>query len=195
MDKKDIYEHLARIYLEASSKKGKEPAKRPSKFLKNSFIIISVLTFGTLIFLLADLYKSRKVLNSGISLVLVEEAVKVNFHFDPAKKESYSVNLNNLDLSEYTGLIFSVKNSSSKDTQVTMKVEFANSFNERAEVYVKNLAGGWQDYKIDFSEFKNMSDWSKMKELSFVVEEWNVTSKKGVVYLDNIMLVKEKKGG
>ena len=38
MDKKDIYEHLAKIYLDASSNKKKKPAVQPRIF-KNLFIV------------------------------------------------------------------------------------------------------------------------------------------------------------
>ena len=38
MDKKDIYEHLAKIYLDASSNKKKKSAAQPGIF-KNLFIV------------------------------------------------------------------------------------------------------------------------------------------------------------
>lgn len=195
MDKKDIYEHLARIYLEASSQKGKKKTRRIPKVPKNILFFTSVLAIGALIFLFANLYKSNHGLKTEIALVLVNDAVKINFNFDPAKKETYSLQLNNLNLSSYNTLTFSAKNITYRDNKVSLRVEFTNRFNERSEVYLRDIPLRWQAYKINLSEFKNMSDWSAMSNLTFVVEEWNVTGKRGIVYLDNVMLLSQKRGG
>jgi len=189
MDKKDIYEHLANIYLEASSKKGKKKTRKYPPLLKNFFFFATALAFGALFFLLANLYKNFRPLRSETALVLVHDAVKMNFHFDPVKKEIYSVNLNKLDLSGYNILAFSVKNATN-DQSISLKIEFTSRFNEKSEVYLKNLDNSWRDYKIRLASFKNITDWSEMTSISFIVEEWNVTDKKGVAYLDNIMLLK-----
>jgi hypothetical protein len=69
-------------------------------------------------------------------------------------------------------------------------VEFINRFNEKSEVYVKDISSKWTDQKIDFSRFAKMRDWRQMKTLAFSVEEWNTRQKSGIVYLDNIRILK-----
>jgi hypothetical protein len=127
----------------------------------------------------------HKPLSSEFLLVLQPEIVKINFHFDPAKKEIYSINLNKLDLSRFKTLKFSVRKVNFED-RIFLKIEFTNRFNEKAEIYLQDLSHRWQNYKIALSDFKNITDWSEMSNLSFVIEEWLVKAKKGIVYLDNI---------
>ncbi|MEK6727046.1 MAG: hypothetical protein AABY28_00015 [Candidatus Omnitrophota bacterium] len=187
MDKKDIYEHLAKIYLDASSNKKKKPALKPRTF-KSLFII----TFVFIIVLSAvslRLFQRKSAPNSEIALVLLSDSAKINFHFEPAKKEIFSINLNKLNLARYKALGFAVKKANYQDT-ISLRVEFTNAFKERAELYFKDISHKWHDYIINLSEFKNVNDWSEMANLSFTVEEWNVKKKTGLVFVDNVRLLK-----
>ena len=197
MDKKDIYEHLAKIYLDASLKRKKKSRKSPT--FRNLFIISIAVVSLLVISLGLSLIKNRAIslaklqsnppLNTEIALVLQPDLVKINFNFDPAKKESYSLDLKKLNAVRFSTLGFSVKNAHYQD-RVTLRIEFTNIFKERSEVYLRDITHKWQDFKIAFSEFKRMSDWSEMSSLSFIVEEWNTRSNKGILYLDNIRLLK-----
>lgn len=188
MDKKEIYEHLAKIYLDASSKssKKKRKGKSSSSLLRNS--VIAALLVAAFAAFLFNPWKNNA-FKSEFALVLLTDAAKINFHFDPARKETYSFELNKLNLMRYRSLGFSAKNIDYNDS-VSLRVEFANAFKEKSEVYVKHIPRKWQDYKIDFSGFKNISDWSEMQGLTFTVEEWNAQGKKGVVLIDNVRLVR-----
>lgn len=183
MDKKDLYEHLANIYLDASSKKKKKPKR--NKNLNKIFFISIIAALGLGFFLFTGIYRKKSLTLSEIALVLTPDAVKVNFNFDPAKKEIYSLNLNKLNLAGYKRLAFSLKKNNYFDN-IALRVEFANIFNEKSFVYLKDIAHRWKDYQISFSDFKSISDWSEMTSLSFVVEEWNTKENRGVVYIDNV---------
>jgi len=197
MDKKDIYEHLAKIYLDASLKRKNKNRKSPT--LKNLFIISIAAIFLLAVSLIVSLTKNKNILtaksqgnhplNTELALVLQPDIVKLNFNFDPAKKESYTLFLNKLNAARFSTLGFSVKNVDYQDN-VTLRVEFSNIFNEKSEVYIKDISHKWKDYKIPLSDFKYINDWSEMSNLSFVVEEWNVRGNKGIVYIDNVRLLK-----
>ncbi|MFA5200578.1 MAG: hypothetical protein WC442_06755 [Candidatus Omnitrophota bacterium] len=187
MEKKDIYEHLAKIYLDASSKKKKKHIK-DSKFLRNS-CLISIPVLAVLSVLTYNIIQNHRNSRFEVALYLQNEAVKINFNFDPAKKEVYDLKLNQLDLSTYRGLVFSAKKTDITDT-VNLKVEFTTRFKERSEVYIKNIPSHWQEYKIPFTEFRKIIDWSGMSNLTFTVEEWNAKGKKGVLYVDNVKFLK-----
>lgn len=131
----------------------------------------------------------KNTLHSETALILQNDPAKLNFNFDPAKKETYSLNLNRLNLSHVKALGFMLRNMYAKDT-VSLRVEFTNAFKEKSEVYIKNVPSKWQDFKIGLSEFKNIGDWSEITSLTFAVEEWNASNKKGVVYIDNVRLLK-----
>jgi len=189
MDKKDIYEHLANIYLDASLKK-KKKSKKDNKFrnlLISNFVVL-VLVFSSFFFF--GVYKKSKLKGtSQVALVLYPDVAKINFNFDPARKEIYSLKLKNLDLARYKALAFSIKKSNYKNN-VSIRVEFNNSYNEKAFIYVKNIPSKWNEYVINFSEFKGISDWSDMSGLLFSVEEWNTVEKQDVVFLENIRVIR-----
>ena len=185
MDKKEIYEHLAKIYLDASSKRKKKSAK-PHKVFKNIIFISIILVPAAILFI--HFFKNKP-LNSQVMLVLCPEAVKINFNFDPAKKEIYSLDLAKLDLRRFKALGFSVKKTYNKDN-IALRVEFTSRFKEKSEVYFKDIPHRWQDYQVNLSEFKNIKNWSQMLTLSFIIEEWNVKEKQGVVYIDNVRLLR-----
>ena len=187
MDKKDIYEHLANIYFDASSKKTRKIKFHPDTF-RNMFFVSAVLVFG----LSAALYFSfnnRQPFGSDVALALTNSPLKINFNFDPAKKEIYSLNLNSLNLTKYKSLGFSLKKERFGDN-ITLKVEFTDAFNETSEVYVKDLGHKWQDYRMSLRQFTHISDWSQMSKLKFIVEEWNAKGKSGIVYIDNVKVFK-----
>ncbi len=186
MDKKEIYEHLAKIYLDASLKKTKKSKDYP--IFKNLFFFSLTCIFALLIVILPSVQRKTH-LSSETALVLYPDIAKINFNFDPAKKEIFSLNLNKLNLLKYAKLGFSVKKNNYKDT-TSLRIELSNGFKEKAEVYVKNIPNKWHDYKIDFSQFKNISDWSEMANLSFIIEEWNTKEDHGVVYIENIRVIK-----
>lgn len=186
MDKKDIYEHLANIYLDASSKKKKQIASYPSA-IKPLILAAAIAIIGLAVFFIIS--KKGAAHNSEYSLVILTDAARINFNFDPARKEIYSINLNKLALSRYSALGFSLKKANIRN-DISVRVEFINSFREKSEIYIKNIPYRWKDYRINFSDFKTITDWSEMSMLNFVVEEWNVSAKKGYVYIDNIRFIR-----
>lgn len=188
MYKKDIYEHLAKIYLDASSKRKKKTKK--TKVFKASLLAIFALLSGLGIFFSTTIPKIKSLKNpSEIALVLSGDVIKINFQFEPVKKEIYALNLNHLNLTRFKTLAFSLKKSDYRDN-ISLRVEFINAFKEKSEVYLKNIPHKWQDYRINLCDFKDISNWSRMLSLSFGVEEWNAKKKKDVVYIDNLRLLR-----
>jgi len=187
MDKKDIYEHLAKIYLDTPAAKRKK-TKAVRRDYKHFVIIGVAIVLGFILLLTSRVYV-RKSLDQGYALILSSDPVKINFAFDPAKKEEFSFSLNKANLSKYKALGFSAKRSNYDDI-ISLRVEFTNIYKERSEIYVKDLPHKWQHYKLAFADFKGISDWSEMENLAFVIEEWNTKDPKGIVYLDNVRFFK-----
>lgn len=189
MDKKEIYEHLANIYLDASStKKSGRKNKENPRFRYLFFSSLALIVVLSIV-LFTGIHKYHASRGSQIALYLSSEAAKINFNFDPAKKEVFSLDLNKLNLSAYKSLAFSLKKKNFFDT-IYLRVEFTSVYNERSFIYLKDLPHKWGDYNLKFSEFKDISDWSLMSGLAFIVEEWNAKEKKGVVYIDNIRVLR-----
>jgi hypothetical protein len=190
MNKKEIYEHLANIYLDASSKSSKKRRRIRSypKVVQGLMLVGVVLVLG-----LGSFATYSHIHNPSqpgqFALFLYQDTAKINFNFDPAKKETFSLNLKQLNLSKYKTLSFTVRKTNSKDI-ISLRVEFTNRFNEKSEIYIKDISTKWRDQKIDFKNFAKINDWTQMKELAFSIEEWNVRDKSGIVYLDNISVLK-----
>lgn len=189
MDKKEIYEHLANIYLDASSSKKNRRKKKYSKIIGFSAAIFLVPALVVVGVLSSSRMASRNRLPSEIALIFSSDPAKINFNFNPAKKETYSIELNRLDLAKYKVLGFSARKINLKNN-VALRIELTNVFKEKSEVYFTDIPYGWQDYRIDFAKFKNISDWSEMSGLSFTVEEWNTQEKNGVVLIDNVRVLR-----
>ena len=188
MDKRDIYEHLANIYLDASSKSKKKKNKKKHKL--NKYVTIGFAVVALLGFVSFSAVNGRiPVRASEVALVLYPDAAKINFNFNPAKKEIFSIDLNRLKLSHYKALAFAVKKSNPAD-RIALKVEFTNVFNERSGFYLKDIPDRWRNYTVKFSDFRELSYWGEMSRLSFIVEEWNAKDKKDVVYIDNIRVLR-----
>ena len=148
MDKKEIYEHLAKIYLDASSKTSKKKKKSKARLhlLRNAGLVIILAAFAAFLF---NSFKQRA-FKSEFALVLLPDSAKINFHFDPARKETYSLALNKLNLMQYKALGFLAKNVDYNNS-VSLRVEFVNAYKEKSEVYVRGIPHKWQEYKINLS--------------------------------------------
>ncbi|MDD5109375.1 MAG: hypothetical protein PHC29_07760 [Candidatus Omnitrophica bacterium] len=190
MNKKEIYEHLANIYLDASSKssKKKHRLEHYPKIVLGLILLVLVSILG-----LGSVATYPYIINHNksaqIALFLYQNVGKINFNFDPAKKEVFSLNLKQLNLSKYKALAFTVRKINPKDI-ISLRVEFTNRFNEKSEIYVKDISSKWTEQQLDFSRFAKVGDWTQMKSLDFSVEEWNAREKSGIVYLDNIRVIK-----
>lgn len=185
MEKKDIYEHLAKIYLGGTSAKKK---KTVTKDFKNFVFISIAIILGAFILLSALPYKHKFSLQESV-LIISPDIVKINYKFSPDQKEIHYWDLNDLNLSKYKGLGFSIKKSNNDDI-ISLRVEFNSAYKEKSEVYIKDISNKWQDYKFNLSDFKTISDWSVMQNLAFIIEEWNTKENKGIVYIDNVRFLK-----
>jgi hypothetical protein len=190
MDKKDIYEHLAKVYLDGSpdARKNRKRTRfsNTKKLIFISFVLVCVFSFIIALFLRKGASNIHRV---EVSLVLNPGIAKINFRFPPARQEIYTLDLNQLNLSGCKNLAFSIKKENYKDN-ISLKIEFTNSFKEKSEIFIRDIPDVWKEYKIALSEFKKITDWSEMSNLSFIVEEWNSQEKKDIVYIENIRLLR-----
>lgn len=184
MKKREIYDHLADIYL-STPKKKKTKAAKFSQF-KQAFLISVVV--GVTFFIAVSIVRIPRG-SSQIALVVQAEPVKINYNLGVIKKEIYSLDLSNLDLAKFKTVGFSLRKTNPRDN-IHLRVELRSSFNEISEIYIDNITNRWQEFKLAFNEFPGISDWSRLTRISFVMEEWNTREKKGIVYLDDVKFLK-----
>lgn len=190
MDKKDIYEHLAKIYLDTTPPgAGKKKQKSSGKHKAYYFFAAAPFVVLCSAFFLHMPFRGVQPSLSTTSLIVSSDTIKMNFNLGTAKKQCYALDLNRINLNGYKTLVFSLRNSNYNDT-LSFRVEFANAFKERAEQYVNGITNKWKEIRINLSDFKGISDWSEMNTLSFIVEEWNTRDHKGIIFIDEVRFLK-----
>ena len=186
----DIYEHLAEVYLNSSRNKKKNHTYPKSLFrnlFKLSIVVITCLV--VIIVLMLTTFGKKQVSKSQHILILESHTTKIDYDFNQVKKEAAVFDLKDMNLLGFKTLSFRARKSNYRD-DLHMSVEFISDFGEKSQIYIKQIPTRWQDFKINLDEFKNISDWTSMNRLLFVLEEWNAQDKKGIVYFDNVYVLK-----
>lgn len=191
MEKKDIYEHLAEIYLDASLTKKKKPRVKAFKGI-TGWALAGIAVLGcllTAVFFLAP--RKKPPVSENALLLSSNNPVKISYNLSTGSKELSSLSLDNLNLRPYKALAFTARSDAPAASMPAVAVEIQNKTGEKGLVYIRDTGRKWHYYVIPFSDFKPaLSDWSRVKSLSFIVEEWNSPRKKGVVYIDNIKFLR-----
>lgn len=121
-------------------------------------------------------------------------AMKLDYSVD-SKNPAYCgfwMSLNGIDASKYDDLTLWVKGDPKTGYTTVFKVELKNAAKQIGRYYITNVTDQWQEVVIPLSEFKGLTDLSNMSELVVVFEDRVASNKKGVIYIDDIKLGKNK---
>lgn len=188
MNRDEIYDHLAQVYLGKREvvQKAKPPRMRPQAWLVlnvviTGFILASVI-WGLTAFLTQsdDFLKSRVIYKLNNSPIHLTYNVGDNF---PQVKELV-LDLPDVDASKYRYVHLSIRGEEQGHPGM-LKIVLMNERNEKAEYYLQGVKSKWQDYVVSFEDL-NLTDWKSLKDIAFVVESWNAVNHKGAVFIDNI---------
>lgn len=187
MTRDEIYDHLAQVYL-GKRKKADSKKKRALNAWLVINALITVIIFSSAFYGLTAFFTRKDLLSpSNIVFFLHSGLVSLDYNFDgdfpPSKSFSLAVPL--MDAAKYRNLRFSVR---AKDggNPGTVKVVIQSRRNEISAYYIQGIDGDWQDYSIPLGQFKRISDWADLKDISFVLESWNMENKKGVLLIEDI---------
>lgn len=186
-----VTNRLAEVYL------GKDkPKNKPQKYNPKKLFIILIASFCSLILLVIlitglTIFGTKRLdsLKSSISVAANLMPVKITYDFqDPFyDRNDFDLELPQLDVSGFKTLKLSLKTQSQRGSAVgALRVVLQNIRNETGFFYVKGLNSHWQHYKISLSEFKELTDLTKLTRISFVLEAWNTDSEQGTVFIDNV---------
>ena len=186
-----VSNRLAEVYLGKDKPKTKPKNYNPKKLF---FILIaSLCSLILLVIFIAGLTifgtKRLDYLKSSISVAANLMPIKINYDFqDPFyDRNDFYLELPELDVSSFRVLKLSLKTQSQKGSPVgALKVVLKNIREEIDFFYIKGLNAHWQNYKIPLSEFKDLTDLTKLTGISFVLEAWNTDSEQGTVFIDNV---------
>ncbi len=191
MTKEDIYDHLAQVYL------GKRKEAEPKKKKANPFnawllinIFITLIVFASASYgLSAFLAQRGSSLRNNIIFSLHRGAIRLPYNFENSMHpvEAFSLSIPKIDVAKYSSIQFSIR-AKEEGTPGTVKVVIRNAKNETATYYIKNVNLSWKEFNIPLKEFKEITDWSSVIDVSFVIETWNVSKKKGLILIDDLNL-------
>lgn len=191
MTREDIYDHLAQVYLgkrkEVDTKKKKE--KQFNAWLLINIVITLIIFASASYGLSAFLAQRGSSLQSSIIFSLHRGAIRLPYNFENSMHpiEAFSLSIPKVDVVKYRSIQFSIR-AKEEGTPGVVKVVIRNAKNETSYYYIKNVGQSWKEFNIPLKEFKDITDWNSVIDLSFVIETWNVTKKKGLVLIDDVNL-------
>lgn len=185
--KKEFSDHLSKTFFEAPQKKKKA----------SNFFFFLVLAFGFIVvFALGATFLSRP----RPSLInAVGESVKFQNHDGPYKliydfsedaprTVALNVDLPVFDLSRYNGVRFAARFAGADSSKPgAVKIGFFNKRRDGTYTYVSDVGCGWKKFFVPMESFGNIKAWGAAPaQLVFVIEEWNISSTKGQLLVDDL---------
>ena len=187
MNRDDIYDHLAQVYLGKRTQKDEQKQREFNAWLIINIFITVIIFSSTFYGLTAFLTHRNSGLESRIIYTLHKGPIRFDYNltdeFHPVK--TFSLNVPPIDAAKYSKIQFSIRGKE-EGTPGIVKVVVKNRRNEEASYYVQGVGLNWQEFKIPFDEFKQITDWSDLTDISFVLESWNVEDQKGLILIDNV---------
>ena len=122
-----------------------------------------------------------------------ETGCSMKIRYDVKKKGAYNgawIKLDNLDLRDYKELVFWIKGDGKEGYTTKFKIEL-KSPKGRGEYVVRDATNSWKKITVSLNEFKTSAgayeiDLSDVTEFTIVFEDWRVTDKEGVIYIDDL---------
>ncbi len=187
MTRDEIYDHLAQVYIGKKKKADAESRRQLNAWLVIN-ILITVLIFASAFYgLTAFLRHKRAELKSNVIFLLNKGPVKLSYNFNGSfpPVESFSLTVPPIDAGKYKSIRFSVRAKEEGNPGI-LKIVLKNKRNETASYYIRDIKMSWKEYVIPLEEFKQITDFSSLTELSFVLESWNVQKDKGIIMIEDI---------
>jgi hypothetical protein len=188
MTREEIYDHLANVYL--GKRENVSSKKRKPKEINRSLLVINIAV--TAVIVLSTVYgftaflTRRGELKSQVFYALNNNPIRIAYDLNspyPATK-IFSITIPNKDVSKYKILNVSLRGMDDAFPGI-VKVVVTNQKNEQAIYYIQNVRMAWQKASIPFEKL-NLTDWTTITDVSFVLEAWNVDFRRGTLLIDGV---------
>lgn len=179
--RKDEYEHVVSTFFD--SRKKRASLKKKSLYVIVSFFVL--LMIAGIVFIRTD---SKKFSQSFyISSDRLPLAIAYDFSgAGKGKLRSVSFDLENIDVSSYKNFALLARTRKKSLAASSLRVQIENAFSEKDSEFISGVNEKWQKHAFPLSIFERINDWSKLKSLTFVIDEWNVGNKEDSIYIDEI---------
>ena len=187
MNRDEIYDHLAQVYLgKKNSVQETKKKKLNAAWLMTNIMITLVILASSFYGLTAFLKRQEVDFKNKIVYSLNNNPIHIAYDLDypypPIK--TFSLMIPSKDVSKFSKVNISIRGMDQGYPGV-VKMVLSNQKNEKATYFIQDVGLGWQKVSIPLSKF-NLTDFTSITDLSFVLESWNVRSKKGTVLLDEV---------
>jgi len=187
MRRDEIYDHLAQVYLGKRTKTDVKKKQQFNAWLVINIFITAVIFTSAFYGLTAFLTHHNSALQSKVIFSLHNGPVRLEYDlrdpFPPTK--SFAVGVPNVDAGKYDAIRFSIRGKEDGVPGV-VKVVVKNRLNEESSYYVQGVGLDWQEFQIPLEEFKHITNWANLTDITFVLESWNIDDKKGLILIDNL---------
>ena len=186
MNRDEIYDHLAKVYLgKREVVEPKKPEVRPNAWRVINLVITAFILTSVVYGLTAFLTQRRDALKSRVIYALNNSPIRLTYSVGGKypQVQNLTIAVPDMDVAKYSRLNLSLRSLAGNPGM--LKVVVRNAREEEASYYLEGIGGRWQDYSISF-ERMNLTDWKSIKDISFVVEAWNAKDPAGTVLVDNI---------
>jgi len=187
--KKEVSEHLARVFFETES------AFKSPKTTQRHFVLFALVTLGLVVSLIFGVnflgrLGQRSTLAASPSLGVERHggpySLKFDFQDSPSKIEALHIDLPSLDLKDFSRVRFSSRLRGDARDLGSLKIVLESTRRESHAVYTPGVASNWRRLEIPLKEFNNIPSRSPVARISFVLEPWNVKARSGELLIDNI---------
>ena len=193
MTRDEIYDHLAQVYLGKRDRAGEKRKQQFNVWLVINCVITVIILASAFYGLTAFLTHRSDLLKNSVLFSLNNGPIRVSYdlHHPYPQIKTFVIKIPEMNVSKYDKLSFSIRGLEEGFPGV-VKIILKNQKNETASFYAKDVRLKWQEIDIPFDEFIDMTDWTNLTELSFVLEAWNAEKKKGVILIDNVCFSSKK---
>jgi len=187
MIKDEIYDHLAQVYLGKRKEVDKKKRLQFNAWLFINIIITGIIFFSAFYGLTAFLKQKNLSLENSVIYPLQRGLVSVAYNFEDSfsSEKKFSLSIPDIDASKYKRIQFSMRGKE-EGVPGVVKVVFENNKNEISTYYVQGVGLTWRKVDIPLSEFRQITDWTNLQNISFVLEVWNVDNRKGILLIEDI---------
>lgn len=95
-----------------------------------------------------------------------------------------------LDLSDYRTFSMMIKSSSSDQGGTSRIIVEMKNENETGKVTIEGISGKWTRFEIPLRNFKGITNWSRMKEMTVVITPEIADDKEGLLFFDDVMFTR-----
>lgn len=195
MTRDEIYEHLAQVYLGKKNKTQEKKKKQFNAWLVINIVITLVIFVSSFYGLSAFLTHRKDNLQNKIIYALNNGPIRVTYNLTSPypQVKTFSLLVPPIHAAKYENLEFAVRGTEEGHPGI-VRVELKNQRNEVSSLLVQGIQQDWRNFIIPFSEFRQISDWSSITEVSFILEAWNAERAKGVMLIDSVCFSSQKGG-